>query len=84
VSEEGDEGTRPKLTTSPIHFTRQTVKRVNTSSELTRSFEMMSINKEKRPTLAEQFAREGLNCEGLPSAFNSDDEEEDYDIGHAR
>jgi hypothetical protein len=84
VSEQGDEGARPKPTTSPVLFTRQVLKRVNTSSELTRSFEMVSIKEEKKPTLAEKFAFEGLNCEDLPSAFDSDDEEEDYDIRNAR
>ncbi|KAI4913633.1 hypothetical protein J4E90_005352 [Alternaria incomplexa] len=62
----------------------QTLKRVNTNSELTRSFEMVSIKEEKKQTMAEKFALEGLNCEDLPSAFDSDDEEEDYDIRHAR
>ncbi|KAI4636339.1 hypothetical protein J4E83_001293 [Alternaria metachromatica] len=84
VSEQGDQGARPKPTASPVRFTRQTLKRVNTNSELTRSFELVSIKEEKKPTLAEKFAFEGLNCEDLPSAFDSDDEEEDYDIRHAR
>jgi hypothetical protein len=84
VSEQGDEDARPKPTTSPTLFTRQVLKRVNTSSELTRSFEIVSIKEEKNPTLAEKFAFEGLNCEDLPSAFDSDDEEEDYDIRNAR
>ena len=52
---------------------------------------MVSIKEEKRQTLAEKSAFEGLNCEDLPSAFDSDDEEEEeeeeeeeYDIRHAR
>jgi len=45
---------------------------------------MVSIKEEKKPTLAGKFAFEGLNCEDLPSAFDSDDEEEDYEIRHAR
>ena len=75
-----DEGARPKRTTAPIQFLKQAPRRVNTSSELTASLETESINEEKKLRLAERFALEGLNCEDLPSAFDSDDEEQCQDI----
>ncbi|KAG9193055.1 hypothetical protein G6011_03090 [Alternaria panax] len=77
VSEQ-DESARPKPTTTPIQFSKQAPTRVNTSSELTASFDTKS-NEKKRTTLAERFAFEGLNCQELPSAFESDDEEEHDD-----
>jgi hypothetical protein len=83
VSEQ-DEGARPKRTTAPIQFLKQAPRRVNTSSELTASLETESINEEKKPRLAERFALEGLNCGDLPSAFDSDNEEECQDIRDAR
>jgi hypothetical protein len=83
VSEQ-DEGARPKPTTTPIQFFKQVPRRVNTVSELTASFETKSSNEEKKATLAEKFALKGLNCGDLPSAFDSDDEEECHDIWDAR
>lgn len=82
VSEQ-DEDARPKTSTAPIQFFRQAPRRVNTSSELTASFETRSMEK-RRLTLAEEFASEGLDCTELPSTFDSDDEEECEDIRHAR
>ncbi|KAF1831384.1 hypothetical protein BDW02DRAFT_556935 [Decorospora gaudefroyi] len=73
VSEEGEEGTKPE----PIkmNFSKRPLKRVNTNSLLTESF-AMPAKEEKVKTMAERLGLEGLTCEELPSAFDSDDEED--------
>lgn len=74
--------------TEPIDFQRQHIKRVSTSSLLTQSFTASypraSPGKgagETTPTgmqgLAARLGLDTLNCEDLPSAFDSDDEDED-------
>jgi hypothetical protein len=71
VSEQGDEGAKPE----PINFVKHPLKRVNTHSQLTKSLSMVMEKGEKMKTLVESWGLEGMTCEELPSAFDSDDED---------
>jgi hypothetical protein len=69
VSEQGEEDARSE----PIQFTKHPLKRVNTRSQLTRSLSVVMGNEEKMMTLVGRLGLEGMTCEELPSAFDSDD-----------
>jgi hypothetical protein len=63
-----------------MDFRRQHLKRVSTSSQLTESFKPLSAKggREQPPGMHGLKARLGLNafdCEELPSAFDSEDED---------
>lgn len=64
----------------PIHFGKQEPRRVNTSSQLTNAFKTSPIP-EKQPSQMEAMMKrlgiEGMNCEELPSAFDSESEDEE-------
>jgi hypothetical protein len=57
-------------------FTKQPVKRVSTSSQLTASIKGSIIGGCAIST-AKKYGLEGMTCEDLPSAFDDSDEEED-------
>ncbi|CAO2649761.1 Nn.00g010530.m01.CDS01 [Neocucurbitaria sp. VM-36] len=66
--------------TEPIQFRKQEVKIVNTSSQLTNSFKMSAVAGKvpsKRETMMKRLGFEGMNCDELPSAFETDSEDED-------
>lgn len=60
-----------QATSEPITFRKQPVKGVGTESQLTSS---LKATIEKQPT--SRFGLQGFTCEELPSAFDSDDDEE--------
>jgi hypothetical protein len=61
-----------------IKFSRQPIKRVSMESELTRSI-MTGSEMEKTMTTAEKYGPEGMTCDDLPSAFDSDSEDDFID-----
>ncbi|KAF1846175.1 uncharacterized protein K460DRAFT_355888 [Cucurbitaria berberidis CBS 394.84] len=64
----------------PIQFRKQELKQVNTSSQLTTSIKMSAAPAKqlsKTETMMKRLGIEGMKCEELPSAFDSDSEEED-------
>ena len=64
--------------TEPITFHKQQPKRVSTESQLTSSFKSVPTIGPKGPaTMAERLGLEGMTCEELPSAFDSDSEDEE-------
>ncbi|KAF2623104.1 hypothetical protein BU25DRAFT_414625 [Macroventuria anomochaeta] len=67
--------------TEPMDFRRRDVQRASTSSQLTESFKASPAKggQEQPPGMLGVIARLGLNavdCEGFPSAFDSEDEDE--------
>lgn len=64
----------------PAKFQKRELKRVNTNSQLTCSLNTSPVP-EKQPSQMERMMKrlgmEGMNCEELPSAFDSDSEEEE-------
>ena len=63
-----------------IQFGKQEPRRVDTCSQLTNAFEKSPVP-EKQPsqmeTMMKRLGIEGMNCEELPSAFDSDSEDEE-------
>lgn len=70
--EKGEEGNRSQ----PLRFSKQPPKRTNTNSQITRSFEMSQFEESKSKTLVETLGLVGVTCQELPSAFDSDEEDD--------
>lgn len=59
-----------------LSFAKQPIKRMSTESQLTRGIKMGShVGDEVR--LTDKYGFQGLTCEELPSAFDSESDEED-------
>lgn len=59
-------------------FQKQPVKRLSNDSQLSKSMRMASFSDEGATTSAmKKYGLAGLTCEDLPSAFDSDDEEDE-------
>lgn len=64
--------------TPPMCFSKKAVKPVNTSSELTKSLRMCGGKQpSKRAVMMEKVRLENMKCENLPSAFDSDCDEDE-------
>jgi hypothetical protein len=62
--------------TEPITFSKQQPKRVSTESQLTSSFRSLStLGTKGLATMAERLGLDSMTCEELPSAFDSDSED---------
>jgi hypothetical protein len=72
VSAQGGKGAKPE----PINFVKHPLKRANTHSQLTKSLSTVMGKGEKMKTLVERWGLEGMTCEELLSAFDSDDEDD--------
>ncbi|CAE7030550.1 hypothetical protein CFE70_004216 [Pyrenophora teres f. teres 0-1] len=75
VSEQGEDGAKPEPTSAPLEFRKQAPKRVSTTSQLTTCLEKRTMKEEKK-TFAEVMGLGAMTCSDLPSAFDSDDEED--------
>jgi len=75
VSEQGEDGAKPKPASAHMEFPKQALKRVETKSQLTACLETRTASKEKK-TFAEMMGLAEMTCEDLPSAFDSDDEDD--------
>lgn len=75
VSEQGEDGAKPAPASDAIQFCKQTPKCVDTKSQLTACLKMKAA-KEEMKTFAEMMRSRAMTCEGLPSAFDSDEEDE--------
>ncbi|KAF1940139.1 hypothetical protein EJ02DRAFT_297808, partial [Clathrospora elynae] len=68
--------------TEPMEFRKQALKRVNTNSQLTSHVERETFQRmPKKMSMMERMVKElglqGVRCEELPSAFDSDSEDDD-------
>ncbi|KAH4855000.1 hypothetical protein HBI16_156400 [Parastagonospora nodorum] len=59
-----------------LRFARQPIKRMSSESQLTRGIKM-GLRAGNEVTLADKYGLQGLTCEDLPSAFDSESDEED-------
>ncbi|KAA8620919.1 hypothetical protein PtrSN002B_005036 [Pyrenophora tritici-repentis] len=75
VSSQGEDGAKPEPKSAPMEFYKQAPKRVSTASRLTAGLEMRTVKHDKK-TYAAVMGMDAMACDNLPSAFESDDEED--------